>query len=71
MVAVVVDADELDALTALLHGSGAEVRRMFAACDGADDQVRFLCALCDFQQDPDDAPARGRWLAWAQRLRQT
>ena len=67
---VVVDANELDALTALLHGSGPEVRRMFAACVGADDQLQFLTALRDFQQDPDDAPARDCWMGWAQRIRQ-
>jgi hypothetical protein len=66
-----VDAAGLDALIALLHRSGPEVRRMFAACEGADDQVQFLTALRDYLQDPDDAPARDFWLGWAQRLRQT
>lgn len=65
------DAIGLDALIALLHRSGPEVRRMFAACEGADDQVQFLTALRDYLQDPDDAPARDRWLGWAQHLRQT
>lgn len=62
------DADELDALVVLLHRSGPDIRRLFAVCEGADDQIEFLRALRDFQQDPDDALARDRWLGCARSI---
>ena len=67
----VLDADGLDVLAALLHKSGPDVRRMFAACDGADDQLQFLIALRDFQRDPDDRKVLGNWKGWVNHLRQT
>ena len=66
----VIDPVEVKALIALLHRSGPEVQRMFAGCAQGDEQMQFLAALRDFHNDPDDPAARGRWLTWAQRLRQ-